>query len=130
MYPVSHITVEDEVNYLKRRAASLGYKLTKLKPHKKGQSDLPYSKFPNFGKSWSQPDVEYLVKALNDGVPLEKMVQEVGRTPGAILGKLGACAELWYDTSQRGYSFLKWPKKGQLYMSYKSIKALEEKYGW
>lgn len=124
------ITVEEEVAYLRRRAKSLGYKLVKDTKVKGLVNGMPYCRFPNFGKGWKESDVQYLVEALNTDVPLETMVKEVGRSPGSILGKLGSVKELWYDSKQRGYSYLKGPKRGQVYCQYAELKTLEKKYEW
>lgn len=123
MCPVSHITVEMEVAYLKRRAASLGYRMIKERRTKAADSV-----FKNFGKSWDDDDIDYIVDALAKDVCLKEMVKKVGRSPGAILGKLGNVGALAYDNGMRGYAYKKGPLKGQVYMSYAKLKELEKRY--
>lgn len=120
---MSNISVEDEVAYLKRRAASLGYRLIKERRNKS-----PHAVFKNFGKSWDDDDIDYIVDALAKDVCLKEMVKKVGRSPGAILGKLGNIGELTYDSGMRGYAYKKGPLKGQVYMSYTKLKELEKRY--
>lgn len=120
---MSHITVEMEVEYLKRRAASLGYRLIKER-----RTKAAHSVFKNFGKSWDDEDIDYIMEALAKGVPLKDMVTKVGRSPGAILGKLGNVGALTYDSGMRGYVYKKGSHRGQVYMNYTDLKALEKKY--
>lgn len=120
---MSHITVEVEVEYLKRRAASLGYRLIKER-----RTKAAHSVFKNFGKSWDDDDIDYLVGALAKDVALKDMVKKVGRSPGAILGKLGTVGELTYDSGMRGYVYKKGSKRGHVYMNYTKLKELEKTY--
>lgn len=120
---MSHITAEMEVEYLKRRAASLGYRLIKER-----RTKAVDSVFKNFGKSWNDDDIDYIVVALAESVALKEMVKKVGRSPGAILGKLGTVGELTYDSGMRGYVHKKGPRRGQVYMNYTKLKELEQTY--
>ena len=120
---MSHITVEDEVAYLKRRAASLGYRLIKER-----RTKAVDSVFKNFGKSWDDEDIDYIAGALAEDVTLKDMVKKIGRSPGAILGKLGTVGELTYDSGMRGYVHKKGPKRGHVYMSYTKLKELEKHF--
>lgn len=120
---MSHITVEMEVAYLKRRAAALGYRVIKER-----RTKATDSVFKNFGKSWDDDDIDYIVGALAKDVDLKEMVEQVGRSPGAILGKLGNVGALIYDNGMRSYTYKKGPLKGHVYMSYTKLKELEKRY--
>lgn len=52
MCPVSHITVEMEVNYLRRRAKSLGYKLVAVEAKSTRFEKETFVKYPNHMKKW------------------------------------------------------------------------------
>lgn len=115
---------QEEVEYLKRRAASLGYRLVRNRNVK-----VNHPVFSNYGKAWTDEDLDYITQALASNVPLKAMVDKVGRTPGAILGRLSSLGKLLYDQDSRGYILMK--RRGALsevYISYRDLKELEKKY--
>lgn len=97
MCPVSHITVEDEVNYLRRRAKSLGYKLVAVEAKSTRFEKETFVKYPNHMKKWLPGEHEQLVNEFNTGLELEDMMTLHQRTAGGIISRLSGAYLIEYN---------------------------------
>ncbi len=120
MCPVSHITVEDEVNYLRRRAKSLGYKLVAVEAKQRKFDKATFARYPNHMKKWTSSEHEQLLEDFKGGASLEELMDKHQRTVGGIISRL--CGAYVLEYTGRGYNRR---SDGSLYVLYSKFLKLK-----
>lgn len=115
------VSISDEVEYLRRRAASLGYKLVqKNKPKKLLEPGLA----PRAGKAWEAEELETVKRMLKDGADLKTMKEYTQRTASAVLAKLCYVRELYYQEDRFGWVL---PQERDLRFTFDDVRIADGK---
>lgn len=108
-----------ELDYIRKRASALGYRLV-AKPKMKPVGVL--AKYPKHMSRWSSGDINSLAEGYKEGASLLTLSGFYQRKPSAILGRLVTMKLIhyegtgWYDSQTK-----------QLYISYYQSKKIEAK---
>ena len=115
------VSISDEVEYLRRRAASLGYRLVqKNKPKQKPGTE----ENPRAGARWEPEELETVKRMLAEGKDLSEMKTYTRRSAGAVLSKLCAVRELFYQEGRWGWTL---PREHDLRFTFDDVRIADGK---